>query len=202
VPIPNLNNYRNNAVDLINSLETSVSTLQSGLSTTESDVTTLQSDVAALQPKNIRTTSSADQTISAGVLTILDFDTTQYSTGTGDFTVSSDGRITVKNSGVYSMTCGTVVEAEVGALDTYNISLLVNGEIVASSGSYADLAVGNSISLDTSTQFSLSADDIVDARFIVTQVVNGVGNGLIRNTRTLFGLTATQVNHLAISKVG
>lgn len=166
------------------------------------NINQIQASLADLQPKNIRVTSSADQAIPAGVLTTLDYDATQYTTAGNDFTVSTDGRITVRNAGVYSITCGTSIEAQVGALDRYNLVLTANGDVVAATGSFADLAVGEVLPMSVATQLSLSADDIVDARVQLEQVVNGVGNGIARNGRLLFGADATQVNHLAISKVG
>ena len=181
----------------ITTLEQEVDALQTNDTTQD----TRLDDLEALA-KNIRTTTSADQAIAAGVLTILDYDSTQYTTGTSDFTVSADGRVTVLNAGVYNITCGTVVEAQVGALDQYGLALTVNGDVVAASGSYATLAVGDALPLSAATQVQLSANDIVDARIQVDQVVNGVGNGLVRRLRVLFGATATQVNHLAITRVG
>lgn len=183
--------------DRVTTLETEVDTLQTNDTTQDSRL----DDLEALT-KSIRTTTSADQEIAAGVLTVLDYDTTEYTTGTSDFTVSADSRVTVLNAGVYNLTCGTVIEAQVGALDQYGLALTVNGDVVAASGSYATLAVGDALPLSASTQVQLSANDIVDARIQVDQAVNGVGNGLVRRLRVLFGATATQVNHLAITRVG
>lgn len=142
----------------------------------------------------VRTTGAADQTITAGVLTILDFDTTEFNTG--GYTVAGTGRITVPATGTYLITAGVTVEATVSALTSAIFVITVNAEVVASSNFDHTLSAASTSALNCSTIISLTASDVVDCRLIAT----GVGVPVVRNTPTFVGLTATQVNHLALQR--
>lgn len=186
---------------------TNIATNAGNIQTNSDNIDDLIADVAAIEavvapPVNIRTTGTADQTVTPGTLTILDYDTTEYTTGTEDFTVSADGRITVLNSGVYTITAGVVVGAALGLLNSYNFSIAVNADIVATVGSQADLALGETVGLTTATTITLTAGDVVDARLLVGRPLLGIGNALIALLPFLFGAEAQQVNHLSITKVG
>lgn len=142
----------------------------------------------------VRTTGAADQTITAGVLTILDFDTTEFNTGS--YTVGTTGRITVPATGTYLITAGVTVEATVSALTSAVLVITRNGAVVSSANFDHTLSSGSTSALSCSTIINLSASDIVDCRLIAT----GVGVPVVRNVPTFVGLTATQVNHLAIQR--
>ena len=146
----------------------------------------------------VRATSSADQPLPSGILTILDYDATTTNNDTANYTVSSTGRITVAVAGIYDITTGVVVEANaVNAASTTALGLFVNGNLVAIDTAETTLAVSEQRGHSISTQIALAAGDIVDARARVT-TVGGVGNGLARRTGVLLGSNATQVNHLSI----
>lgn len=149
----------------------------------------------------VRTTSSADQTLATGVLTILDYDTTTTNNDTANYSVGSTGRITVATAGIYDITTGVVVQASaVSAASATALGLFVNGELVAVDTAETTLAIDEQRGHSISTQIALAAGDIVDARARVTSV-GGVGNGLARRLATLLGATATQVNHLSIARL-
>lgn len=149
----------------------------------------------------VRTTSSADQTLPTGVLTILDYDSTTTNNDTANYTVGTGGRITVAIAGIYDITTGVVVQASaVSAASATALGLFVNGELVAVDTAETTLAVDEQRGHSISTQIALSAGAIVDARARVTSV-GGVGNGLARRLATLLGSTATQVNHLSIARL-
>lgn len=144
----------------------------------------------------VRATGAADQTITAGVLTILDFDTTEFNTG--GYTVASTGRITVPTTGTHIITSGVTVEATVSALTSAILVITRNANVVSSSNFDHTLSSGSTSALNCSTIINLTAGDIVDCRLIAT----GVGVPVVRNIPTFVGLTATQVNHLAIQRLG
>jgi hypothetical protein len=154
-----------------------------------------------LEPESfVRTTSSADQTLTTGVLTILDYDVTSTNNDTANYTVDTAGRITVAEAGIYDITTGVVVQASaVSAASATALGLFVNANLVAVDTAETTLAVDEQRGHSISTQIALEAGDIVDARARVTSV-GGVGNGLARRLATLLGSTATQVNHLSIAK--
>lgn len=146
----------------------------------------------------VRTTSSADQNLPTGVLTILDYDTTTTNNDPANYTVGSTGRITVATAGVYDITTGVVVQANAGAAaSTTSLGLFINGSLVAIDTTETTLAVSEQRGHSISTQIALAAGDIVDARAVVNSV-GGVLNGAARRTATLLGQNATQVNHLSI----
>lgn len=152
------------------------------------------------QESFVRATSSADQTLPTGVLTILDYDTTTTNNNPVNYTVGSTGRITVNEAGIYDITTGVVVQANAGAAaSTTALALFVNGEVVAIDTTETTLAVSEQRGHSLSTQIALAAGDIVDARARVDSV-GGVLNGIARRTAALLGQTATQVNHLSIAK--
>lgn len=152
------------------------------------------------QESFVRATSSADQTLPTGVLTILDYDTTTTNNNPVNYTVGSTGRITVNEAGIYDITTGVVVQANAGAAaSTTALGLFVNGEVVAIDTAETTLAVSEQRGHSISTQIALAAGDIVDARARVDSV-GGVLNGIARRTAALLGQTATQVNHLSIAK--
>lgn len=144
----------------------------------------------------IRTTGAADQTITAATLTILDFDTTEFNTG--GYTVGTTGRITVPATGTHIITAGVTVEATVSALTSAILVITRNAAVVSSSNFDHTLSSGATSALSCSTIINLTAGDIVDCRLIAT----GVGVPVVRNIPTFVGLTATQVNHLAIQRLG
>lgn len=155
---------------------------------------------SALDAPFIRTTSSADQPLPSGQLTILDYDTTTTNNAPSVFSVSTDGRITVAVAGVYTISTGVVVEApEVDTLSSASLGLFVNGNLVAVDTNETTLGVSASRGQSISTQIALSAGDIVDARVTATSV-GGVSNGRARRLGLLLGQNATQVNHLSIVK--
>lgn len=144
----------------------------------------------------VRTTGAADQTITAGVLTILDFDTTEFNTG--GYTVDTTGRITVPSTGTYLITAGVTVEATISALTSAILVITRNGAVVSSANFDHTLSSGSTSALSCSTIINLTASDIIDCRMIAT----GVGVPVVRRVPTFVGLTATQVNHLAIQRLG
>lgn len=148
----------------------------------------------------IRVTSGADQNLPTGVLTILDYDTTETNNASGTFSVSTSGRITVAETGIYDISTGVVIEASaIDALSAANLGIFVNGNLVAVDTAETTLGVSQSRGQSIATQIALTAGDIVDARVRAT-TVSGVGNGVARRTAVLLGSTATQVNHLSIAK--
>ena len=163
------------------------------------------SDVAALETQvttAIRTTSSADQTLVAGAFTQLDYDTTQYNQNTDVFSVSADGRITVALAGVYTITAGVTIQADaLSAIANSSQAIFVNGNIVAINTNETTLEVSGSRGHSVATTIQLAANDVVDTR-VFTELVSGVGNGLARRLGILLGQTATQVNHLSITRTG
>lgn len=144
----------------------------------------------------VRTTGAADQTITAAVLTILDFDTTEFNTG--GYTVGTTGRITVPATGTYIITSGVTVEATVSALTSAILVITRNAAAVSSANFDHSLSAGSTSALSCSTIINLTAGDIIDCRLIAT----GVGVPVVRQVPTFVGLTATQVNHLAIQRLG
>lgn len=144
----------------------------------------------------IRSTGAADQTITAGVLTILDFDTAEFNTG--GYTLAGTGRITVPATGTYLITSGVTVEATVSALTSAILVITRNANAIASANFDHTLSSGSTSALSCSSIINLTASDIIDCRLIAT----GVGVPVVRNVPTFVGLTATQVNHLAIQRLG
>lgn len=146
----------------------------------------------------VRATSSADQTLPSGVLTILDYDTAETNNAPSLYSVSSTGRITVAEAGIYAISTGVVVQASaVDTLSSVSLGLFVNGAIVAVNTNETTLAVSASRGQSISTQIALSAGAVVDAR-VNAQAVSGAGNGAARRAALLLGQTATQVNHLSL----
>lgn len=150
----------------------------------------------------IRTSASADQTIAAGSFVILDYDTTQYATSTGGFSVSTDGRITVNRAGKYAITGGVVIEAAVGALDSATLIITRNADAIAGQRVTTNVAVGEAFPLSSACAIELEEGDVVDCRLLVNQVVSGVGNGLARRLAVILGVNATQANYLTLNRVG
>lgn len=144
----------------------------------------------------VRTTGAADQTLTAATLTILDFDTTQFNTG--GYTVANTGRITVPATGTYLITAGVTIEATVAALTSGSLVITNNAAVVAGSSFDQTLSSGSTGVLNATTIVNLTASDIIDCRLIAS----GAGVPVVRNAPTFVGLTATQVNHLAIQRLG
>lgn len=142
----------------------------------------------------VRSTGAADQTLTAGTLTILDFDTVEFNTG--GYTVATTGRVTIPATGLYLITAGVTVEATVSALSSAILVITRNAAVVSSANFDHTLSSGATSALSCSTIISLAASDIVDCRMIAS----GVGVPVVRNIPTFVGLTATQVNHLAIQR--
>lgn len=186
----------------IDNLQTSVTALESNDSVQDTDIDNLQTSVAALQPKNIRTTQQANQAINSAQLVLLDYDQTQYTTGSEDFTVSVDGRITVLNSGVYSISAGVTIQAS--ALSAVSETALVvtrNSDIITGDTDNTTLDVNGQRIHTTATTIELDANDVIDARAFAVSAL-GVGTILAIILPILFGQSATQVNHLSVTKVG
>lgn len=146
-----------------------------------------------------RFTAGADQTVTAGVVTILDYDTVVTNNSTALYTNNGAGRITVAESGIYLVTAGVVIEAAVGVLNSSDLAIYRNAQLVTVSQDRGSVSVGASTGLSCSTTIALTAGDIIDARAFVT---SNLGNGAIRNaTATLLGANAVQVNHLSITRM-
>lgn len=144
----------------------------------------------------VRATGAGDQTLTAATLTILDFDTASFNTG--GYTVSATGRITIPETGTYLITAGVTVEATVSALTSGSLVITNNALVLAGSSFDQTLSATSTAILNASTIVNLTAADIVDCRLIAT----GAGIPVVRNVPTFVGLTATQVNHLAIQRIG
>lgn len=146
----------------------------------------------------IRVTSSVDQTLPAGVLTILDYDSVETNNAPTVFSPASNGQVTVQEAGVYSISTGVVLQASaIDALSTADLGIFVNGDLIAISTTETTLGVSQSRGQSIATQISLEAGDVVDAR-VRASTVSGTGNGVARRAAVLLGTTATQVNHLSI----
>lgn len=151
--------------------------------------------------KSCRFTLPANQTLTAGTATILNYSTTSVNNSTATYTNNGSGRVTINEAGIYSITAGVVVTAQVGALGSVNTAIYRNAQIVAIIGDRVTLAVADSLGQSVSTIIQLAVGDIIDTRCLTSQVVNGVGNGLANATGQLLGSNAVQVNHLGITKL-
>lgn len=152
--------------------------------------------------KSCRFTASANQTIAAsGAFTILDYDVTSLNNSPTTYSNNGAGRVTVSEAGVYTITAGAILQSALGALSSGSTGIFRNGELVAVTSDRATLAVGGSFGQSVATTVFLNAGDIVDCRASFTQVVPGVGQLLIVLLGVLFGATATQVNHLSLTKL-
>lgn len=181
-----------------------IDALQANDSTQDTNISNLQSDVSQIQadidPVNVRTTGGQDQILNSGALTILDYDQTDYNTG--DFTVAANGRITVTNSGVYALTTGVTIQASLlSAVSETGLVITRNGNIICGETSNNTVDAGELRIHTCSCQISLTAGDVIDARAYAVSAL-GVGNILALLLPFLFGQSATQVNHLAISRIG
>ena len=145
----------------------------------------------------IRSGSTADQTLTAATLTILDFDTAQFNTG--GYTLSSTGRVTIPSTGLYLITAGVTVEATVSAVTSGALVITRNAAAVSAQVFDHTVAVTGTTAINCSVITLLTSGDIVDCRLIA----NGAASvPIVRNVPTFVGLTATQVNHLAIQRMG
>jgi hypothetical protein len=160
-----------------------------------------QNSTAYIAQKSCRFSLPANQTLTAGTATILNYSSATTNNATAVYVNNGSGRVTVTEAGVYLITAGVVVTAQVGIISNVTTAIYRNAQIVASIGDRATLAVNDSIGQTTSTIIQLSANDIIDVRTLVNQVVNGVGNGLANAAGQLLGSNAVQVNHLGITKL-
>lgn len=151
--------------------------------------------------KSCRFTLPANQTLTAGTATILNYNTATTNNSTATYTNNGSGRITVNEAGIYSITAGVVVTAQVGALGAVNTGIYRNGQLIAITGDRVTLAINDSIGQCVATIIQLAAGDIIDARCLTNQIVNGLGNGLANAAGQLLGSNATQVNHLGLTKL-
>lgn len=149
----------------------------------------------------IRTTGVADQTLTDGSFTILDYESEVFNNSSENYTVSSDGRITVNKDGVYDISAGVVIRAGlVSPSQTTALGIFVNGELTAITSSENVLEVGAQRGHSISTQLELTSGDIVDARAFSESELGGVLDFLALLSPVLFGVNAQQVNHLAVVK--
>lgn len=152
--------------------------------------------------KSCRFTASGNQTVAAaGTFTILDYDVATFNNSPSTYSNNGAGRVTVSEAGVYSITAGAILQSTLGALSTGSTGIFRNGELIAVTIDRATLAVGGSFGQNVATVIQLQAGDIIDCRASFTQVIPGVGQLLIVLLGILFGATATQVNHLGITKL-
>ena len=156
---------------------------------------------AKIAQKSCRFTLTANQTLTAGTNNILDFDLATTNNSTSTFVNNGAGRVTVTEAGVYLITAGVVVTSQIGAISNVSTAIFRNAQVVANISDRATLSVNDSIGQTTSTIIELAANDIIDVRCLVNQVVNGVGNGLANAAGQLLGSNAVQVNHLGITKL-
>jgi len=172
--------------------------VQSQINQNTSDLNALETQVTTA----IRTTAAADQTLTAGSFTQLAYTTTEYNQNTDVFSVDANGVITVAEAGVYTITAGVTIEAgAVSAVASSSQAIFVNGNIVAINTNETTLELTGSRGHSVATSIRLNASDTVDTR-VFTELVSGVGNGLARRLGILLGQTATQVNHLSITRTG
>lgn len=143
----------------------------------------------------VKSTGNADQTLTAATLTILDFDTVSFNTG--GYTVSGTGRVTIPATGLYLITAGVTVEATVAALTSGSLVITNNAEVLTGTSFDQTLSTSSVATLSCCVITALTASDIVDARLIAS----GAGVPVVRRTPTFVGLSATQVNHLAIQRI-
>ncbi len=144
----------------------------------------------------IRSAGSADQTLTSGVLTILDFDTADFNTG--GYTLDGTGRITIPATGTYLITAGVTVEATVAALTSGSLVITRNAEVLSGASFDQTLSTSSVAALSCTTIINLTAADIIDCRL----VASGAGVPVVRRVPTFVGLTATQANHIAIQRLG
>ena len=157
------------------------------------------SSAAPVDSRFCRFTAGANQTVLPGAVTILDYDTVVTNNSTALFTNNGAGRITVTQSGIYLLTAGVVLEATIGVLSSCDLAIYRNAELVTVAQDRGSVSVGASTGLSCSTTIALSANDIIDARALVTSTT---GNGVVRNAAAaLLGANAVQVNHISITRM-
>jgi len=149
----------------------------------------------------VRSTTAADQTLTDGQFTILDYDTAVFNNATSNFTIGTDGRITVNTTGIYDISAGVVVRSGlVSASQATALGIFVNGNLISIDANENPLALNSQRAHTLSTQINLTSGDIVDARAFTQSTGGGVLDFLALLLPVLFGVNATQVNHLAVVK--
>lgn len=149
----------------------------------------------------VRTTTADDQTLNDGTFTILDYDTTTTNNDTANYSVSTDGRITVSNDGIYDISAGVVLRSGlITAAEVTGIGIFVNNQIVAFDSNSNILVADAQRAHTISTQINVNSGDIVDVRAFIQSAAGGTLDFLAVLLPVIFGNTATQVNNLSISK--
>lgn len=150
--------------------------------------------------KAARFTNIQNQTLTSGAFTILDYDDTVTNNSPTTYTNNGAGRVTVTETGIYTLTAGVAVQASLlSAVSTTALAIFRNGQAIAAETNSQTLAVGETRIHTCSTAIQLNAGDIIDARAYVLSVL-GVGNILALLLPILFGQNATQINHLSLVK--
>lgn len=188
----------------INTNEGAVAALDVRVTTNEGDIDDLQLQLNTLEQtkiSSVRTTGTANQMLTSGAFTVLDYDQTNYNTDGLNYTVGADGRITVSQSGIYTLTAGCTIQASLlSAVSETALGITVNGSLIALQSNETTLDIGETRGHSVATTFQLTAGDVVDTRAAAVSVL-GVGNILALLLPFLFGINATQVNHLSITRV-
>ena len=195
----------------INNLDVRVTTnegdigdLDVRLTNNEGDINNIQLQLSTLDGDNItgvRTTGASDQILTSGAFNILDYDQANYNTEPANFSIGTNGRITVSQAGIYSITAGCTIQASLlSALSATALGITVNANLIAFQSNETTLAAGETRGHSVATTFQLSAGDVVDARAAAVSV-QGLGNILAILLPFLFGINATQVNHLSLTRV-
>lgn len=150
--------------------------------------------------KAARFTNIQNQILTSGAFTILDYDDVVTNNSPTTYTNNGAGRVTVTETGFYTLTAGVAVQASLlSAVNTTGLGIFRNGEAIAAETNSQTLAVGETRVHTCSTSIQLTAGDIIDARAYVLSAL-GVGNILALLLPLLFGQNATQINHLSLVK--
>ncbi len=147
----------------------------------------------------LRSTFTQQQPLVDGQFTILDYDTgggTQSA-----FTLGADGRITINESGVYSISAGVVVRSGLATpAQTTALGIFLNNEIIDLDLDRNVLGINETRPHTLSTQIQLNKNDVIDARAFIESTGGGVIDFLAILLPQFFGVNAQEINHISIKK--
>lgn len=152
---------------------------------------------AGSQGASMSMTIPGDQSLAQNAYTIVDFDTAVITPNTHFYSVDSDGRVTIKQTGTYIITAVVYCENTGGATQQFDIGLFAGGALYYGESGSTPVAAGAVRGiLRTGIVHVTSANTIVDVR-----VWTDGTSSKIESAPTINGATPSAGNRLSIARM-
>lgn len=144
----------------------------------------------------VKLTIASDQSLTQNAYTILDFDTNVVAPLAAFYTVSADGRVTVKKAGTYMVTAEVYCENTGGASQNFDIAFFVNGALYFGEESQTPVAAGSKRTILRTAIVTVTAGQIIDVRIWTDGT-----SSKVETAPTIHGQTPNPSNTLTIVRI-